>query len=138
MLAAEMARDNIHCSTVAELFNYMLMLAQEVSAETYNKEKAVECCRRFCLLYCTLAEEALSRGQENIWQPKPKMHLLQELVEYQSPQWGSPKLFWCYRDESWCGFWARASHRRGGAKSVASITLQMLDRFRAKENDAFD
>ena len=35
---------------------------------------------------------------------RPKAHLLQHLVEDKLPLWGSPSLYWCYRDEDFVGF----------------------------------
>ena len=136
-LAQQFADKHVHYSTRAELFQHLVSLAHCISADAYAKDEAVAHCRKFCILYASLGEEAKAKGKD-LWQPKPKMHLLQELVEYQSPQWGSPRLFWCYRDESWCGFWARASTRRGGPDSAAATAARMLDRYRAFEDDAFD
>ena len=120
------------------MFTYLLRLALLVSSDEYDKQAACDSCRKFGILYSALAEEALAQGKAFLWQPKPKMHLLQELVEYQAQFWGSPKHFWCYRDESWCGFWAKAAHRRGGANNAATTTDRFLNRYRAFENDAFD
>lgn len=137
-LSKEFGTRNVHCATVANLFHCLFQLAVLISVEPYDKPSAEELSRRFCVLYCVLAEEALAQGKDKLWQPKPKLHLLQEMVEYQSQLWGSPRNFWCYRDESWCGFWARVAHKRGGAANAAATAERMLDRYRAKENDAFD
>jgi hypothetical protein len=34
---------------------------------------------------------------------RPKCHVLQHLVEDKVPIWGSPAIFWTYRDESYIG-----------------------------------
>ena len=96
----------------------------------YSAEEASKCSRRFCLLYKALETEASLAGKINLWNMKPKVHLLQELVEYQSFQHGAPRHFWCYRDESWCGWWAKASLRRGGANNAATAATRFLQRFR--------
>ena len=62
---------------------------------------------------------------------KPKAHLLQELIEYQAPEMGNPRDLWCYRDDSWCGFWARASRRRGGENAVHVTDARFFERFRS-------
>ena len=107
------------------------MIQLAISADVYDADYAKEHCRLFCVLYISLAEEALARGRDLMWQPKPRMHLLQEMVEYLAPEHGSPKHFWCYRDESWCGFWARASKRRGGANTASVTAMRFLNRYRA-------
>ena len=56
-----------------------------------------------------------------------------EMLEYMAPLVGNPGEYWNYRDESWVGFWASASHQRGGANRVATLVLNFLNRYRALE-----
>ena len=37
------------------------------------------------------------------WHERPKLHMLQHLVEDQLDRWGSPIFSWCYRDEDFIG-----------------------------------
>jgi hypothetical protein len=125
-LSHSFAKVNVHFGTIAALFHHLLNCALCISADVYDKDSASQHCRRFCILYCTLQQEALAQDKIYMWQPKPKMHLFQEMVEYMSFEWGSPRHFWCYRDESWCGFWARASTSRGGPKTAGATTARLL------------
>eukprot|EP00969_Alexandrium_andersonii_P315395 13934239-Alexandrium_andersonii.AAC.1 len=54
--------------------------------------------RKFCLMYGALSTEARQAGHDEAWVIKPKMHMLQEMVEYQT-QHGNPRMFWTYPDE---------------------------------------
>ena len=54
-----------------------------------------------------------------------------EMLEYMGHVVGNPGEYWNYRDESFVGFWATASSRRGGANKVATTVLNFLNRFRA-------
>ena len=120
-------------SAIAELFNELWTLQLWVSGSKgkYNSEIAAAHCRRFCLMYEAL--RASGKG-DNLWQFKPKLHLLQELVEYQSHDYGSPRLYWTYRDESWCGFMAKANKRRGGCSVSSTIAFRFLQRYRAMQD----
>lgn len=125
-----------HCVTIAGLFNHLVHMQLLISgAVAWSAEVCVGHCRRFCLLYKALQDEA---GPHSIlWQLKPKLHLLQEMIEFQAIALGCPADFWCYRDESFCGFWAKASHRRGGANRPATTTERFLNRYRALDAAAF-
>ena len=124
-----------HNTTVAALFSKLVSLQSMVSGTAlFQKDAAALLCRQVCVLYGALHESMLAQGSPNLWDLKPKVHLLQELVEYQAYVHGNPRNFWCYRDESWCGFWARASKRRGGANSAAMTPDRFLNRHRALED----
>lgn len=139
LLASEIASEEStpHNHTVARLFQSLVELQRWVSGDhkPYNSDMASLLCRQVCVLYNALHIEAIAQGKPNLWDLKPKVHLLQELIEYQSVVLGNPRHFWCYRDESWCGFWAKASKRRGGANTVAMTPQRFLDRYRALENN---
>jgi hypothetical protein len=138
-LAAEVADHNpsMHNVTVATLFSKLVLLQKYISGSIapYNSEVCCELCRQVCVLYNALHEEMVANGTPHLWDMKPKVHLLQELVEYQAIELGNPRYFWCYRDESWCGFWAKASKRRGGANSSNMTAERFLSRYRAMNGD---
>ena len=136
-LSSAFARCGVHWATVHEMFNQLYWLQKSISTLPYDAESAAAFCRRFCILYSTLSKEATANNKSLLWQLKPKLHLLQEMVEYLSQEHGSPRHFWCYRDESWCGFWARSSKRRGGANTVDTTAERFLNRYRALMEDAF-
>ena len=139
LLACELAEvdGTSHNHTVARMFCSLVELQRWVSGDLhpYNSARASLLCRQVCTLYSALHTEATAKGKPNLWDLKPKAHLLQELIEYQSVYLGNPRHFWCYRDESWCGFWARASKRRGGANPVSMTPERFLNRYRALEED---
>ncbi len=37
------------------------------------------------------------------WKATPKIHLLQELLQYTCQIWGNPSYYWCYGDEDLVG-----------------------------------
>ncbi|CAE7362648.1 unnamed protein product [Symbiodinium sp. CCMP2592] len=119
---------------VAGLFALLFQLQKRISAvdEVFDHEKAAEECRRFCVLYQTLQEQS----PFPFWQMKPKVHLMEEMLEYQTEQHGNPRDYWTYRDESWCGYWAKASKRRGGKNTSSTNAKNFLLRFLA--SDALD
>lgn len=134
-LARTHASFNLHFRTVAGVLKRLLDLQMMVSgASEWNYSEACSCCVELMVLYSALAAEAVHVGREKCWQLKPKFHLLQEMIEYQSAVTGNPSEFWCYRDESWCGWWAKASHRRGGPNFAATTARRLLDRYRAFED----
>ena len=139
LLAGEIAsaQSTPHNHAVARLFYCLVELQKWVSGDykPYDSDAASLFCRQVCILYSALHVEATNKGKPNLWDMKPKVHLFQELIEYQSVVMGNPRHFWCYRDESWCGYWAKASKRRGGANTVAMTAERFLDRYRALEQD---
>jgi hypothetical protein len=135
-LSAQHQDVDSHQQTVAALFRQLHHLQELVAGSLpYDSKDASATCRQFCVLYTALEAEALLNSQDFLWSFKPKGHLLQELVEYQSWEHGCPNLYWTYRDESWCGHWARHSKRRGGANSVSITAQRLLQRFRALFGD---
>ena len=45
----------------------------------------------------------VERHAQQPWHLRPKCHMLQHVVEDMLDRWGSPKMFWCYMDESYLG-----------------------------------
>jgi len=130
-LAASLDDNTPHRSTVNALMHYLLEVAMCLSSAPYAAEAASVACRKFCILYVTLEKESLAAGDEYSWKCKPKLHMFQELIEFQAPDHGNPRLFWTYLDESWGGFLSRAASRRGGPKYGPTVAQGLLDRFRA-------
>lgn len=123
---------NTHQRTVYTLFARLNHLQELVAGSLpFDAKSASEACRQFCVMYNALEMEAIGSGQDFLWTFKPKGHLLQELVEYQAWEHGCPSFFLTYRDESWCGHWARHSRRRGGANTPSITAQRLLQRFRA-------
>ena len=81
--------------------------------------------------YQALEQEALNTGSRYAWRIKPKLHMMQELHEYQSFLVGNPKNHMEYKDESFCGEVATLATRRGGANTHASNAMSVMSRYRA-------
>ena len=99
-----------------------------MSLPVFDKEAAAKSCMGFSMMYGALAREAQRQGKM-AWVEKPKLHLFQELGEYQSSELGNPSLFWSYKDEDYMNFVAKMAFRRGGAVSPTVTTLQVLERY---------
>ena len=68
----------------------LLIFSEVDSAQPYPAQEAVEACRRLAIIYTTLEEEARAKGDMVSWRSKPKLYLLHELIEFTSPEHGSP------------------------------------------------
>ena len=79
-------------------------------------------------MYSALSSQS---DDERYWKMKPKMHMFQELVEFQTWDLGHPARFWTYQDESFVGAIAKLAMLRGGPRIAASAAKRALDRFRA-------
>ena len=102
-------------------------------AMEWDYSHACEACQQLCDLYMALADEAVACGRDKCWQLKPKIHLMIEMIQYLSLELGVHSENWFYRDESFVGFWAKASHRRGGANNPATTVERFLQRWRAMD-----
>ena len=86
-------------------------------------------CQRLCLMYATLGDG--TDDTQASWRVKPKFHMMCELCEYQVETFGSPEEFWAYADESFVGFVAEFSERRGGGTFASTACENVLNRFKA-------
>jgi len=129
-LAESYADTDCHWQTVAALLDYLLKLTMMNKHRPYPAAEAGEISRKIALLYTGLEHEAMVHGDFLSWRCKPKLHLMQELIEYQSLVAGSPCEYWCYKDETWGGWLSRACMRRGGMKSATNVAYDGIQRFR--------
>ena len=96
----------------------------------YDGTEAASLSQRIALLLCGLEMEALSEGDCARWRTKPKVHLMEELIEYQTLEKGSPCQCWTYKDDSW-GMWvSTVTARRGGKTYAWNVALSSLLRCR--------
>jgi hypothetical protein len=103
--------------------------------QPYPAEDAAKECQLMCDKLVALRLEAEAKGKEKHWKLKPKLHMLQELLEYDCLKTKqSPRLFWTCLDESWGGAVANMACRRGGPRSAESICRTVLERYRAWVN----
>ena len=131
LLASEMhdilgtTRSETILKVATSLFDlYCLFGAEPVDHKTIS-----DACQRLCLLYASLGDD--TEDAHAPWRLKPKFHMMCELCQYQVEKFGSPEEFWAYADESFVGFVAEFSERRGGAASASTSCEIVLNRFRA-------
>jgi len=134
-LATEMhiALDTLHSETVRRAFVSLFDLYTLMAAEVYDSAAAASTCREFCLHYGALSEEARRERPDTVfWKEKPKIHLLQELFEFQGREFDmNPSTFWCYRDEDFVGWVAKFAGSRGGPNRCVSNATRVIQRYRA-------
>ena len=104
---------------------YMVM-----SVVPFDPQAGATACQRCLRLYKALRVEAEAAGI-NRWALKPKIHMWQELAEFQAFDLGSPRAFWNYMDEDFVGWLAKLAHSRGGPNAFATSAKRVLDRYRA-------
>lgn len=134
VLSAEIAEQesNQRWHTIAAIFDRLLSCCKHAASTPFKANELEQSCRELCILWSVLENEAASEGSL-MWVKKPKVHLFQELCEYQIHTLGSPEFFWTYRDESWCGHMSTAAKRRGGQKFASTVPERLLNRFRAMQ-----
>lgn len=132
VLIADECNDNsLHRQTVSAVMRSLYDLAVIMSVDPYDSPKAVEASRNIALLHVALENEAVANGDDAAWRVKPKLHMMQELIEYLGPELGSARFFWTYQDESWGGWLSNTAERRGGPKHASTVALGLLNRWRA-------
>lgn len=132
-LAWELKDTDMYWATVYQLMFQLMTMVQCLEQHPFIAAKLGAAARKFALLYTALEKAALDQDS-TMWKVKPKLHLLLELAEYAAPNWGNPRFYWTYRDESWAGVWAKAGKRRGGANTMAAVAERLLQRFRALQS----
>ena len=111
---------------MASLLDFYVLLG----VSEWHALAAADACRRCCVQYRALSLESIRNGRPLYWKQKPKMHLFQELSEYQSFVLGNPNTFWTYQDEDFVGIIAGIAASRGGPKKSATPALNVLQRYR--------
>ena len=96
-----------------------------LSRDSYVPDEMLHHSVRFLQLYTAL-ETVFDDGT---WKVKPKFHLFAELCLGKS----NPSLFWTYRDEDMGGYLSATSRTRGGKRSPMAVSLNVLEKFRAKD-----
>jgi len=130
-LTREMAPKSETWAMVARLCHELLECAKIGATSPFEPDRMAAASRRLCSLWAALRSAQRIAGNDAAWTMKPKLHMFQELCEYKCLTFGSPELFWCYVDESWCGFWSKSAKRRGGSNPASAVPERLLARFRA-------
>ena len=97
--------------------------------DEWDAEAGRATCRKCCVLYAALSREAAGAGQPLLWRIKPKMHMFQEMAEYQALELGHPSRWWTYMDESFVGEVANMATSRGGPKAAATTSKRTMQRY---------
>lgn len=135
-LAREFDDGSVHRNAVNMLLQNLLEVSLCISADPYDAKKAADACTRLCRLHVALEQISKAKGDDLGWSCKPKLHMMEELICFVGPEFGSPRNFWTYQDESWGGWLANAATRRGGPKFAATCALNLLRRYRAVISNA--
>ena len=81
-----------HRRTVAIVLQLLQGIVHKATAETYDPDGVAEDSKKFSCLYAGLEAGAKANGDNLSWRAKPKLHLMEELLEYASPYAGPPSL----------------------------------------------
>ena len=135
-LAIEFAHVSRHAKLVQEVLEHLQNLYMHLDVNPFPAEASAHDCNLMCTNVVALNLEAEHNGKDKHWKVKPKIHMLQEMLEFDCIRTRqSPRLCWTYLDESWGGMVAAMAERRGGPKSAANIGITMMERYRAFVND---
>ena len=119
--------------TIAACISHLMDFYMLMSVTPYRPELGRDACRKLCVLYKALREDELRRNKNSVFRRmNPKIHMFQELAEYQTAVLGNPCGFWNYQDEDFVGWLAKLAATKGGAKAAATTTLSVLQRYRSR------
>ena len=122
----------VHTSAVLQCVSAQMEFYLLMGVEPYRPDLASAACQKFCSFYSALSKEAQEvHGNDLFWRIKPKLHMYQELAQYQIFQLGDPKKFWNYRDEDYVGWVATIARSKGGPKQAATVARNVLQQHRA-------
>ncbi len=115
-----------HNLTVKNLMDQLCNFYCLMGHDDFDAKAAADCCRKCCLYYGALSQEIGATG----WRCKPKMHMWQEMAEFQTVSLGNPRDFWTYKDEDFVGFVAQLAHSRGGGGNSRTVPNHVFARYR--------
>eukprot|EP00969_Alexandrium_andersonii_P250646 11078119-Alexandrium_andersonii.AAC.1 len=111
--AMDQEHNTTHNRTVLQAMSKLAEIYILLGLKDWDSAAASGAMRSFCELYGALGREA-ERAGSICWRAKPKLHLAQELFEYQQHTMGNPASFWNYRDEDSMRLVGELAHQRGG------------------------
>ena len=120
-----------HSLVVYKMVSALFDVYMAMSLAAFDASAVGTATRKFLVLYESLTKEAQKKGHSLAWRMKPKFHLVQEMGEFQVQELGNPRLFWCYRDESFVGFIATIVSSRGGGGTASTNPLTAMEKYRA-------
>jgi hypothetical protein len=100
--------EEAHLSNLVSMFEGMEGYARSCGEEPFREDQCRHYMYKFLQAYSNLNRLWRTNLPEAAHKHMPfnlrqKGHLLQHLVEDKIPMWGSPSLFWVYRDEDYIG-----------------------------------
>ena len=96
-----------------------------LDAERFDPTTMANNSRQLALLLAALD----STASAPLWRMKPKVHLMQELLEYGLSR---PSETWLYRDEDFGGTVATMAKHRGGHSAAHTVGMAVLNKFAAR------
>ena len=134
-LATEMqAKDPSELNlTMLRMMTQLLAYYDLLSNSDYPAELAGQLCRECCLYYKALSDRAkrVHGDDTKRWTVSPKFHMWQEVSEFQTKDLGSPRDFWCYKDEDFVGWVGSLAFSRGGPTGCKVVAQRLIDRYRS-------
>ena len=118
--------ENEHWSLVSNFTDLLMQLTLMHNTRPYDSLRAAGISQMWHCCSVVWRWRLLSVGEGTRWRTKPKVHLMEELIEYQTVEHCSPCEYWTYKDESW-GMWlSHVTARRGGKNTAWGRALSSL------------
>ncbi|MCP4036882.1 MAG: hypothetical protein GY733_08110, partial [bacterium] len=98
---------------------------RSMQADPYSPD-VVRNATRSCLVAFSAVHASAHRDgmpEPRVWHYIPKLHLAQEIGEYQSRELGNPREWWCYRDEGFMGEVKRICLNTRHPRTLAAIII---------------
>ena len=118
-----------HSAMVLELAQVLHNIYQCMDTN-WDSDLAATLSMRLATLYRELCDDCQENGID-MWRMKPKLHMVQEMLEYQSKELGNPRGYWEYLDEDFVGNIAKIAMRKGGGNTHKACSMNTMDRYRA-------
>ena len=116
-------------TTVLKCVSALLDFFVTLNLPSWRPDLAKNACYNVCNMYKALSDESIGKGHDEFWRMKPKLHLFQELVEYQAQDLGNPRFYWNYVDEDFVGRVAKLAMPRGGPKQATTTCRLVLTKY---------
>ena len=93
-------REQMLCRLLVRFYDLLREEGHFLSADA--KLELPELGRSMVQLYNVFAAES-AVAKTKMWKGLPKLHLFQHMCEWQAPEYGNPRFWWCYADEDFVG-----------------------------------
>ena len=82
------------CACMTSLLGLLRPAGGEGGGPEWHAQPAADACRGCCVQYRALSLESIRNGRSLCWKRKPKMHLFQEISQFQFFFLGNGSIFW--------------------------------------------